>query len=162
MLYCKLFKKIWKYNDIRILDSNTENIYENLKSTDIVGISSVTQDFERAKRFARFVKEQLDVPVIIGGVHISTLPKLPEPFDVGVIGEGEQTMLELMEVQEFSVKHLKKIKGVCYRENNITKITQSRELIDQLDSVPIPNRSLVNMGHYLKNNVLSRIIGVGV
>jgi len=35
-------------------------------------------------------------PVVLGGVHISTLPESLRPcFDIGVIGEGEETLTEL-------------------------------------------------------------------
>jgi hypothetical protein len=35
---------------------------------------------------------------IVGGIHITLLPnKLASEFDVGVLGEGEQTFLELLQ-----------------------------------------------------------------
>lgn len=147
---CYIASYLNKYGnnvDIRILDANSENIYANFGPTDLVGISSVTQDFNKAKKFGGFVKEKYDIPVIIGGVHISTLPKLSYPFDVGVIGEGEQTMLELMEIPDFSPNYLRKIKGICFGD----EITERREPIDTLDQIPIPDRSLLNMAHYLKH-----------
>ncbi|PIS23242.1 hypothetical protein COT49_01110, partial [candidate division WWE3 bacterium CG08_land_8_20_14_0_20_40_13] len=40
----------------------------------IVGISSVTQNFNLAKKYAEFAKGK-NIPVIMGGVHISMLPQ---------------------------------------------------------------------------------------
>ncbi len=147
---CYIASYLKKYGDninVKILDANSENIYENFGHTDVVGISSVTQDFKKATKFGEFVKEKHDIPVIIGGVHISTLPKLSYPFDIGVIGEGEQTMLQLMEIPDFSSKYLRRVKGICFGD----EVTERREPIDPLDRVPIPDRFLLNMAHYLKH-----------
>lgn len=62
--------------NLSIIDQNTENIFKAIQNTkpDIVGISSVSQNYEEAKEFADFVKAQLQIPVIVGGVHISISP----------------------------------------------------------------------------------------
>jgi len=142
---------------IRIVDQNTENIYDSIKNVDpdIIGVSSVTQNFEDAKNFMSFAKQQLGVPLIFGGVHITTLPlSLPKYVDVGVIGEGEETMLELMnifkETTDFQESDLQNVKGICYYNNGKLKINEKRPLIEPLDKIPIPDRSLLNMEHYLE------------
>src|SRR3989338_33508 len=64
---------------------------------DIVGISSVTETYDMAIDMAYFIKERLRVPIIIGGTHISGLPEsLHQVFSAGVVGEGEETFLELL------------------------------------------------------------------
>lgn len=143
-------KKYGGYQDIRLLDSNCEDIYRSFEPTDVVGISAVTQDINRAIDFASFIKSQYSIPIILGGVHISTYKKLPEIFDVGVIGEGEETMLELMNADDFSHERLKGIKGICYNEGETTVFTEQRELIADLDKIPPPDREIANLNYYLK------------
>lgn len=143
-------KKYGGYQDISLLDSNCQDIYAGFKPTDIVGISSVTQDIKRAVHFAEFVKSKYDVPVILGGVHISTYGKLPEVFDLGVMGEGENTVLELMQLERFSIEKAKRINGVCFNENGKTHFTPPRELITPLDKIPISDRDIADMEFYLK------------
>ncbi|MHB0946178.1 MAG: B12-binding domain-containing radical SAM protein [Sedimentisphaerales bacterium] len=135
--------------EITLLDSNCQDIYQSFKPTDIVGVGAVTQDIKNAIHFAEFVKSKSGVPVVLGGVHISTYRKLPEPFDVGVIGEGEETMLELMQLPDFSRDNLKQVKGICYNEGGTTVFTEPRPVIAQLDSIPIPDREITNLDYYL-------------
>lgn len=147
-------KEYGGFDNTIIIDQNVENIYSSIKriKPDIVGISSVTQNFGEAERFANFVKQQLDIPIILGGVHISMLPSFcPKNVDLGVIGEGEETMLELLQLFEKSGEfQLNKLKGICYFKDEKLRINDRRPLIEPLDKIPIPDRSLLNMKHYLK------------
>ena len=145
---------------ITLLDSNCQDIYQEYKPADLVGIGAVTQDIKHAIRFAEFVKSQGNVPVILGGVHITTYRVLPEIFDLGVIGEGEETMLELAQLENFSPDTLRNIRGVCYNEKGGTVFTEPRPLIAQLDSIPIPDREIANLDHYLiKRQVIPYYFG---
>lgn len=141
-----------KYSDthVTILDSNCQDIYKDFHSADVVGISAVTNDIERAVKFAEFVKQKKGIPIILGGVHISTYPLLPEPFDLGVLGEGEATLLEIIQKNDISRSSLEKVKGVCFRVNGQTVVTPARDPIIPLDLIPIPDRDLCNMDYYLK------------
>jgi len=122
---------------------------------DIVGVSSVTQNFNLAQDICRQVKLTLPgVPVIVGGVHISTLPQSLTPdMDIGVIGEGEQTMLEL--VQGYESNGLAdaakgRISGIVFRDLGNSKIitTPRRDMILPLDRIPFPARHLVAIHPY--------------
>ncbi|MEI7591437.1 MAG: radical SAM protein, partial [Deltaproteobacteria bacterium] len=135
--------------EITLLDSNWQDIYQNYEPADMVGIGAVTQDIKHAIRFAEFVKSKGNVPVILGGVHITTYRVLPPPFDLGVVGEGEETMLELVQLENFSPDILKSIRGVCYNEKGRTIFTEPRPLVAQLDSIPIPDREIANLDYYL-------------
>lgn len=116
---------------------------------DIVGITSVSQNFNIAKKYAAIAKAE-DVPVLIGGTHISVLPQnLTENMDVGLIGEGEQMLTELMLLYEksgFDKDGLKKIDGLVFYENGKLMLTKKRKLIEPLDSIPFPARDLIEVG----------------
>jgi len=144
-------KKYGNLKDITLLDANCQDIYKKMKSADIVGISSVTQDISRAVHFARFVKERYRAWVILGGVHISTYRRFPDScFDIGVLGEGEQTMLELAQLDTFTNEKLSKISGICFGDNGKTIFTPPRDLIRPLDSIPIADRDITDLDFYLK------------
>lgn len=115
---------------------------------DIIGISSATVNFQIAKNLAEQIKEHSNIPVLIGGVHISMLPDtLPEAMDIGVLGEGENTLLELMrlymEQGSFPAERLSMVKGICFWHDGVVKKTPSRPLIENLDTLPHPDRDLL-------------------
>lgn len=134
------------YSDIRVLqtghvDENTINFIK----PDIIGVSSVTQNFGLAQGICRDIKSCSDIPIIVGGIHISTLPQcLSKDMDIGVIGEGEQTMLELAKACE-SGGSFHDIKGIVYHDGDQLKQTQRRELIQPLNNIPPPARHLVEI-----------------
>jgi radical SAM superfamily enzyme YgiQ (UPF0313 family) len=133
-----------------LLDANCQDIYADYRSSDVVGITSTTLTINEAIKFACYVKKNQNIPVILGGVHISTYKQLPEPFDIGVIGEGEQTMLELMNLPDFSIQNLRRVRGICYRSQGRVIFSEERELIENLDTIPMPDREIANLEYYLK------------
>ncbi|MFC1631958.1 cobalamin-dependent protein, partial [Candidatus Omnitrophota bacterium] len=98
-------KKYLASVEIKIISKNIESNLTAFKP-DLVGISSVSQNFNAAKEAARLCKAK-GLFVIMGGFHISSLPNnLDQSMDLGVIGEGEQTMLEILKLgQDFGFNH---------------------------------------------------------
>jgi radical SAM superfamily enzyme YgiQ (UPF0313 family) len=102
--------------NIKVLESNYMDVYEELKkfSPDIIGFTAMSVEYGKVMKFAKEMRGIFKIPFILGGVHISTLPSsLDKVFDIGVMGEGELTMEELVNLYlkkgEFSKKDLKKI-----------------------------------------------------
>lgn len=157
-------KKYLDVNTVLIDGAIGESIIEGIRKEkpDVVGVTSTTLEFSEAERIGREIKSRFDVPILIGGVHISALPHtLPRCFDIGVIGEGEQTLLELMELYlkrgSFSQEDLKRTKGVCFHQRDEVVITEERELIKPLDRIPYPDRELFKMEkYYLKKGPFGR------
>jgi radical SAM superfamily enzyme YgiQ (UPF0313 family) len=134
---------------VSFLDANCQDIYrEFIPVFDVVAITAVTQDIRRATAFAEHVKSvNPNSIVILGGVHITTYRVLPEPFDLGVIGEGEETVLEIMQAED-PIGNRYIIKGICYRIGDKTYFTEPRPLIEPLDRIPIPDRDIAYMDYY--------------
>jgi len=111
--------------NIKVFDRNYFNVEEELEKfkPDILGITAMTIDYEKATSFAKKFKQKTNISIILGGVHISTLPEsFRKCFDVGVIGEGEETLDELIKIylkkEKFNKSDLKKIKSVIYLDKN--------------------------------------------
>jgi len=145
-------KKYGDFNNIIIIDK--EDPIEKIKKEkpDLIGVSAMFLDFDKINTMANEIKKEFDVPLLLGGPHVSSMPHnfLSFNFDVGVIGEGEQTTLELMQLFEkegnFDPKKLTSIKGIVFRnERNVLQITEARPLIEPLDKIPFPARDLLKM-----------------
>ena len=112
----------------------------------VVAMTSITENYPLAIRYAQLIKETNPrVKVVIGGVHISAVPQSLSPsMDVGVVGEGEQTFSELS-AQDFEPDD--SIDGIVYHHPDGTlHETKRRSLIEPLDSLPHPDRSIFPMG----------------
>lgn len=83
--------------DIKVLN---KNIFAQLvkEKPQIVGFSSVTQDYTKAIKFAKKIRKYLpNTLFILGGIHISLLPEsFHNIFNIGVINEGEVTVKKLL------------------------------------------------------------------
>ena len=121
-------------------------------SPHILAITSTSQDFEEALRICAEAKAASIPVVILGGFHITAFPEtLPLPADAGVLGEGEVTFCEIVDLYLrngfLSPKELSKIQGVVYRgEDSRLILNPPRPLIRNLDDIPLPDRLFGRMG----------------
>lgn len=140
-------ENIRKKIDIKIINNQVEEEIVSF-SPDIVGLSCVSQNFNRAKQIARFCKER-NITVIIGKSHISAIPSsLDKNMDVGIIGEGEQTFSEIVELfinKKFTKENLRNIKGIVFHDEDNLVQTEGRPFIENLDAIPSPDRKLLNI-----------------
>jgi radical SAM superfamily enzyme YgiQ (UPF0313 family) len=133
----------------KIVNQEIEQEINSFKP-DLVGITSVSQNYNRAIKYAQIAKKY-DLPVIIGGTHISLLPSsLTSDMDVAVIGEGEETIVDLFNLFEKEgnferVASLKRIDGIAFRNNGKLILTKRRKLIEPLDKIPLPARDLLDI-----------------
>lgn len=135
------------------LETTFHHRVEDLLSerADVVALSSSTENFSQAVRDARQIREELGVPIVLGGMHITSLPHtLPAVFDVGCVGEGEITFTDLMKLYHAKPRpdaaDYAKIPGLCYHENGAVVLSPAREVIKDLDSLPYPDRDTIEAG----------------
>lgn len=115
---------------------------------DVVGISSMTHEIASSHSIAGLLKKRLNgVPTIIGGCHITALPQetLREfpAFTYGVYGEGEATMLSLVQSlgQQSREVSLAQIKGLVYRDADQVLMNPPCDRLssEQLTKLPYPD-----------------------
>jgi len=145
---------------VSVIDITPENIsleefaeIIKKKNPKIVGIYANVPLVMKAVKVAEAVKAVgKDIKVVVGGHQATALARESleafSCFDVMVIGEGEQTMLELVGELEKDLPDPHKINGIAFRENNKVVITPKRALISDLDSIPFPARELINFSNY--------------
>lgn len=116
-----------------------------IENSDLVGISTITSTALRAYAIADRIRT-LGLPVVIGGPHVTFLPdEALEHADFVIRGEGENAWLELIAYLEKGKPALSDIKGLSYRGKDGQKYhNPPGEFIQDLDSLPEPNFSLVH------------------
>lgn len=145
---------------VRILDVNgyrwSKRAFQEVFShvdCDAVGIGGIVQTFNNVQWIAHFVKSvDPDLPVFAGNTVASTIPQIllkHTGVDVAVIGEGEETALELVEALE-NGSPLADIKGIVYKDKGDRIIeTPPRKPIENLDLLPLPSWPDIPMEVYL-------------
>ncbi|NIM05467.1 MAG: radical SAM protein, partial [Armatimonadetes bacterium] len=107
---------------------------------DIIGIAaSVSEIWEKTRLLLSDLRQHFDGLVILGGQHITALPEtLPSTADLAVLGEGEETLREIIEVyQKRGPAGLTEVRGVAYWDNGQLIKTEPRPPLD-IDSLPEP------------------------
>lgn len=109
-----------------------------------LGLTAVTMTVPSAAAFARAVKEALPgVKVIVGGPHITAVPeetvrRLGRFFDAAVIGEGDETLPELLSAFEGALP-LTAVRGLALPdENGKISFTPPRPPVEDMDTLPFP------------------------
>jgi radical SAM superfamily enzyme YgiQ (UPF0313 family) len=124
---------------------------------EILGVSFYTTTALGSYHLINKVKEErADLFVIAGGPHVTALPEElleKSKADVGVIGEGEETLRELVTLfieKKGKPPHMNydRVNGIIYRQRENLLRTPARPLIGDLDSIPFPARDLVSMSDY--------------
>src|SRR5262245_35583035 len=99
-------------DEVLLFDADVEDepITEAIKRFDpqIIGITDNTHQVKSAWRTAQAIKAIKDIPVVLGGPHVSVLPaesaQRPE-VDVVVRGEGEEVWVKLSAIVENAQKN---------------------------------------------------------
>jgi len=163
--------------DVEVIDENNLSRYgpkdpsggadhiflQQLRPADVVGFyGGLTSTIPRLYKVARFYKNK-GITTIAGGQHFveeSVAEALSSHIDYVVIGEGEETIKELLDVVE-GKKDKSEVKGIAYLENGRIVYTPKREQITDFDKIPLPDFSLVRYAK-IKLYPVERIRGCGM
>lgn len=121
---------------------------------DLVGITAMTSQIKSAGKIASLIKEHAPKTYIVaGGQHPAALPRqtLEEfgGFDAVCIGEGERAFAALAKGEP-----PEKVKGLMIRVRGEIVSTGLDNQVENLDDLPIPDRSLVDRKLYEKGPVV--------
>lgn len=134
--------------------SSPEDLKRRLEAfkPDIVGISCMfTARQTNALAACSAIKEVYrDIPIVMGGLHPSLFP---ERFvnsglvDYVIIGEGEERIVKLLSCLDNNRRF--DFDGIAYRHRGVYQHNPMVYRIENLDSIPFPDRNLVDMEKYI-------------
>lgn len=151
---------------VEILDNylygkQADELVEDVRSIkpDLIGISVTVATTSTAANIVSALKEE-NVPLVIGGPQVTvdptgTLQRLN--VEIGVVGEGENTILELCQIlsetSSLSFAHLKEVDGLIVKAstNGEYYLTPKRQFIRELDTLPFIPLSLFPYQKYQQN-----------
>ncbi|MFA5175693.1 MAG: radical SAM protein [Candidatus Nanoarchaeia archaeon] len=156
---CFIAANLEKYShSVKLLDaqarnlSNEETVKEIMSlNPEVIGISITNAHYKNVRDLIPLIRKSFKGIIVLGGPHTTCFPdkilnENPD-LDVACIGEGEETMVEIVE----SIKNNKpfsKIKGISYRKNKKVYFTEKRPTLINLDSLPNPAWHLLDFSLY--------------
>lgn len=146
--------------DVTIIDGqyfnmDVDEVYRIIKQKDydLLAFSLYEETMDSFNDIYELIKDNTKAHIVLGG-HYATftaeylLNRFKRVNSIS-IGEGELTILEL--VQNLENERWKKIDGICYMSLEGPIYTSPRRLIEDLDSIPYPDRD-VYFGNSMKDN----------
>jgi len=139
---CPALKMGWRSLD-RLLRS---------QMPDVLCIGEETVSAHEALRLARLAKDiDSAVTVIAGGCYFSYAIEdslQTRDIDFVVRGEGEETLADLVGELRRRDPDPAPVRGIAYRDGEGIRMTDTRPLIRDMDSLPVPAYDLLPMGRY--------------
>lgn len=151
-------------NEVEVLDINAhrftqEETIEKIRAStfDIVCLTGLVTEYLQVKWLARQIRKfHPDTKIVLGGGLATIAPELvleKSDIDIVVLGEGEETMKELINTIKTG-KPLSNIDGIWFKEKESIQRNKQRVPIEKLDDIPFPARDLFPIEQYLENPYL--------
>jgi anaerobic magnesium-protoporphyrin IX monomethyl ester cyclase len=144
--------------EVHIIDAYVKNLsFEQLmiKANDlnpeIIGITCLSDQRASWFKLIRLIRSlNNSIKIVLGGPHPTLMTEQVLTYcqpDAIVIGEGEETMLDLVKTWENN-KELNKVKGIAYLKGKNVVFTKPRKRITDLDYLPFPAHDLFDLDDY--------------
>jgi radical SAM superfamily enzyme YgiQ (UPF0313 family) len=171
---CYLLGSLWvtayleslNYNiDVIDLASLTEQEWAIPNNGDIYGITCLIPHDKTVRKITKIIRENNpEALIVLGGPHSTTLPEYllnTTDANICVKGEGELTMADIVKYKIAFQNNrdipYEQINGIFYRDTGVSgvygmvKHTKPRELIKNLDDLPLPAFHKIDMASYSAN-----------
>ncbi len=147
-------------HSVRFIDANALNLSKDevlsrvkKYDPDIIAMTVTTYMIHQIFSWIRFLKQNLDVPILIGGQHLSLYPYetfVHKEVDYGIVGEAEETIIDFLDALE-NDKDLHKVDSILFRDKDGKIIkTGNGRVVKDLDTVPYPARELLPNDRYFE------------
>ena len=155
----KIINGLYYYGE----DNNTILDVINSIQPDCIGISChYSFSSENVYSLAKDIKEKYkNIKIILGGLFVSIHGKKAllecDAIDFGIKGESEKTLVQLL----YSNFTDMTVEGLIYRENSVIIENDKKHYIEILDSLPFPDRDILNRNNYMLGTVNKLLYGLG-
>ena len=144
-------------HEVFVLSLNTRRIADYRKvlpdfvrryGPDMIGITVMCTAYTSALRMVEHLSEYFRGHIVLGGAQMSfereNALRDSESVDYGVVGEGEETLVELIGHLETG-EDLRNVQGLIYRDNGEIKANPLRKWIADLSALPFPDYRLFGL-----------------
>ncbi|RJP70317.1 MAG: radical SAM protein [Candidatus Abyssobacteria bacterium SURF_17] len=145
-----------------IIETSPARILEHINGTnpDVIAFSSVTGQHKTVIGISSAIKQTFPkLPIVMGGAHPTFFPEIieKEPIDIVCRGEGEEAMADLMDRLDAGADITDIPNLWVKKEGSIVK-NDVRPLVEDLDSLPYPDRTIYDKYPYLSTHPVRRFM----
>ena len=130
----------------------------------LICFSSVYSEFDYMLEVASYVKKHHQVFTVLGGSHVTVSPDISylDTFDALCIGEGEGALVELARaLEQEREQDIAGIQNLWVKQGEKIFRNRSRPFIQDLDSLPMPDRELFQDQIFEPDSRISVLLGRG-
>lgn len=158
--YLQELKQNVKFLDMDCKQMKCNELIKYIENEFMPNIIIVSYDYhiplhtqEALKNIAQICKEakRYNIKTIMIGKTVTYNPQIIDSikFDIGIIGEVEETIKNILNTGIDNIEELLKIRGIVIKKDNKIVINEANKEKYELDKLPIPNRDLVEMKDYI-------------
>jgi radical SAM superfamily enzyme YgiQ (UPF0313 family) len=144
-------------HDVKIFKLCPENLTPDLTNFEAVAFSiSASATFNMFLECRAKSKFHPSVLLMAGGVHANLFPEqtlIDLAVDVVGIGEGEDTIIELL--QQIETRNFSAIHGICFQSNGTIYKSAARKIERNIDRFLFPARHLIPTSDFIMNDRMS-------
>jgi len=127
---------------------------------DLLGFVTMTREYPQVKEYVLWAKDALDVPVISGSYHPTTLPEeviATEGVDMLCRGEGEEALLELVKRMDAGEDY-GSTESIWLKEGETIRRNPVRPLIEDIDVLPLPDFGVFDFTKLLSTRINTGVV----
>lgn len=158
LLYISAYLDKYNYQN-EVFDSTFQTFdkltaYLKDNKPDVVAIYTNLMTKVNVVKLISFIKTEptlAQLKIILGGPEVTHHAEnfLNAGADFIIVGEGEETMLELIKSIETHTTQFEHIAGLVFKNGKEIITTKERALIKDIAELPLPNRKKINIHQYL-------------
>ncbi len=143
--------------EVRLMDANAlrstgDEVLKEARAfgPDLLGTYVSTYMFHETREWLGFLKQNLGLPVVAGGINLRLYPRETlswDEFDYGIIGSGQRSIRAFCRAFE-SHADMSGIPGVAYKQDGNVIIQPPEDDEQDFAGLPLPARDLLPRGVY--------------
>jgi radical SAM superfamily enzyme YgiQ (UPF0313 family) len=127
---------------------------------DLVGFVTMTREYPQVKEYVQWAKDALDVPIISGSYHPTTLPEeviATDGVDMLCRGEGEGALLELVRRMDAGEDYTT-TESIWVKQGDVIHRNVVRPLIEDIDVLPLPDFAIFDFSKLLSTRINTGVV----
>lgn len=143
-----------RYSDDEIDEIMSNNRY------DIVCLGCLVTGYDKVKKICKTIRKYNEKATIIVGNSVAT--SIPEILlhktdaDIAVMGEGDETIIELIECIKNNGS-FKDVEGIVFKDNDSVVYTPKRKIISNISNLPSIDFEIFDVESYIKNTSIPQL-----